>query len=110
MGLSSSASNLVYNQSIDVVYNAILNGAQVVKYKVASADPINHIICLSVPISLFTWGEKLTVNLYTINDGRTSVIFNSESNLGIEIAASSINKKNIDKLIKAMSNFLNVQV
>lgn len=106
MAWGSDNSNLVYVQPIDAVYQAVLMAANDVKYKVAVADNVYHTVTLQVPISFFTWGEKVTVNMYTIADGRTSVIINSKSNLGTEIAAASKNKKNIEKLVQAMQKYL----
>lgn len=106
MAWGSDNSNLVYVQPIDAVFEAVLKAANDIKYKVTASDKVYHTIALQVPISFFTWGEKMTVNLYTIADGRTSVIVTSKSNLGTEIAAASKNKKNIEKLIQAMQKYL----
>ena len=106
MAWGSSDLNAVYNMPVNVVYNAVIFAAQSLYYKIESADPSTLTICLSVSISFFTWGEKMTVKLYPIEGGRTSVIFTSKSNLGTEIAAKSKNKKNIQQLINAIPHFL----
>ncbi|MBQ9139899.1 MAG: hypothetical protein IJX61_04775 [Ruminococcus sp.] len=98
--------NVIYFQPIDTVYRAVLNAASTAHIKVEQADPYAYYIKLNMGVSLFTWGETVTVNLYAINDGRTSAIIVSKSNLGIEIAASSQNKKNVDKVIKLIQNCL----
>lgn len=106
MAWGSDNSNLVYVQPIDAVFDAVLKAAGDMKYTVSASDRLYHTVTLQVPVSLFSWGEKMTVNLYTIADGRTSVIVTSKSNLGTEIAAASKNKKNIEKLIQAMQKYL----
>ena len=110
MALASSELNAVYNFDINVVYSAVACAGQGLKYKVTYADPNAHVLKFDVPMSLFSWGEHITVQLYEINGGRTSVIFNSASNLGTEITASSKNKKNIQKLIAAIPQHLNVNL
>lgn len=106
MAWGASDLNAVYDFPIVAVYNAVIYAAQSIKYKIKSADPNTHTIVIDVGMSLLTWGERMTVNLYQIEGGRTSVIFNSKSNLGTEIAANSKNKKNIEKLVNAIPQFL----
>ncbi len=98
--------NVVYSRPIETVYRAVLSAASAAGAKVEQADPYAYCIKLNMGISLFTWGEKLTVNLYTINDGRTSAVFVSKSNLGTEIAADSRNRKHVDTIIGLIPNYL----
>ncbi len=106
MAWGSSESNIIYSQPIDAVFDAVVLAAQSLKYNVKLADRASHTVTINIGMSMFTWGEVMTVSLFTINDGRTSVIFSCKSKLGTEIAANSKNKKNISKLTEAMQNFL----
>ena len=57
-------------------------------------------------MSMFSWGERLTVYLNKMDDNKTQLSFNSKSKLGTEIAANSKNKKNIEKLINAINQYI----
>ena len=98
---------IALNYNIDMVYNAIINGISTLKgYSITQVDQMNHAIYVNKGPSLFTWGESIIINLYVGQDGQTYVNFSSDSHLGTEFAARKQNRKNIDKIIEAMNNFL----
>ena len=106
MAWNSQELNAVYNFPVDQVYTAAVYAVQSLKYNVRVADASTHSIQISFGMSLFSYGETMTVGCYEIEGGRTSVIFSSKSVLGTEIGSRSKNKKNIQKLISAIPQFL----
>ena len=106
MAWNSQELNAVYNFPVEQVYTAIVYAAQSLRYNVRVADAVTHSIQISFAMSLFSYGETMTISCYGIEGGRTSVMFNSKSNLGTEIGARSKNKKNTEKLIAVIPNFL----
>lgn len=95
-----------YAYGMNAVYDALFRAAEAVKYKLKKSDRVAYKAQFSTGISLFTWGEQLHVSLAPLPDGRTGVYISSISNLGTEIAASSRNRKNVEKFVKALNTFL----
>ncbi len=74
-------------------------------FKVTRVDSEEHIIYINVRMSMFSYGEKLTVYLKEIDENKTQLSFNSRSKLGTEFVANSKNKKNIERLIEAINKY-----
>ena len=98
---------VVVNYNIDKVYDAVLKGANELSgFTVKNDNRITHSITINVGMSLFSWGEQMNVSMMEISDEKTEIQFNSGSKIGTEFVANSKNRKNIDTLMNAMSNYL----
>ena len=51
--------SMIVNYDVDTVYEAVLKGAESLKFAVKNANPITHSISLGVGMSLISWGEQL---------------------------------------------------
>lgn len=104
---SNQARELVIAYNMEKATEIVLKAIHDVKsFKVKKVDLEEHIIYVNVRMSMFSYGEKLTVYLNKIDDNKTQLSFNSKSKLGTEIAANSKNKKNIQLLINAINNYI----
>lgn len=99
--------SIVVNYNIDTVYDAIIKGVdRLSNMSVRNANKITHSVTINVSMSLFSWGEQMTVSLNDISDDKTEILISSGSKLGTEIAANTKNRKNINELMDAMSMYL----
>ena len=97
----------VLDFNIDTVYQAAISAVNSVsRMKVGSTNPSKHTIRVDIPMSAFSWGETMTISMREVSQSSTEISFTSDSNLGLEFAAKSKNRKNIDRVIAAMSPFL----
>jgi len=104
---SNQTRELVAAHNIEETIEIVLKAVSDIKsFKVKKVDSEEHIIYVNVRMSMFSWGERLTVYLNKMDDNKTQLSFNSKSKLGTEIAANSKNKKNIEKLINAINNYI----
>ena len=98
---------VVVNYSLEKVFDAILKGAESLSgFSVKSSNRVTHSVSINVGMSLFSWGEKMTVSLKDLAEDKTEIVFSSGSKLGTEFVSNTKNRKNIDNLINAMSRYL----
>lgn len=98
---------VVVNYNIDKVFDAVVKAAESLSgFTVKNANKLTHSISINVGMSLFSWGEQMTVSLNDVSEHKTEIMFSSGSKLGMEYAANTKNRKNIDQLMNAMSNYL----
>ncbi len=104
---SNQTRELIITYNMEKATEIVLKAIDDVKsFKVKKVDSEEHIIYVNVRMSMFSYGEILTVYLNRMDDNKTVLSFNSRSKLGTEIAANSKNKKNIEMLINAINNYI----
>ena len=90
----------VYEAPIDEVYVATRSALESLKWKVKSEDQATYSIQANVPMSLWTWGDKLTV-VHTLDESG-GVRVNVQSKTGLQIVDYGKNKRNIVALYEAI--------
>lgn len=104
---SNQAKELIVAHNMEKTTEIVLKAIQDIKsFKVKEIDSEEHIIYVNVRMSMFSYGERLTVYLKKIDENKTQLSFNSKSKLGTEIAANSKNRKNIENLIHAINQYI----
>ena len=100
---------VLVNYNVDQVFDALLRGVESLSgFSVKNANRVIHSISINVGMSLFSWGEQMTVSLIDVAENKTEIAVSSGSKLGTEFVANTKNRKNIDKLLNAMSKYLAV--
>ena len=100
------AREFTINHNIEDAFNIVLKAIEETRsFKVADTDANEYIIRVNVGMSMFSWGEKMTIWLEKIGEEKTIIYFDSRSKLGTEIVANSKNKQNIQKLINVIENY-----
>ena len=98
---------VVVNYSLEKVFDAILKGAESLSgFCVKNSNRVTHSVSINVGMTLFSWGEQMTVSLKDLAEDKTEILFSSASKLGTEFVANTKNLKNIDNLMNAMSKYL----
>lgn len=105
-GNSSYRADLIFRCDLNTLFGAVLQAAPAVGFKVTNADNVNYVISLSKGMSLFTWGENITVSMGVCPDGSSGLTIVSSSKLGTEIAAGSQNRKNAELLANQLCMML----
>lgn len=99
--------SLLYNYPAWAIFQAMCGAAQVTSgFSLTLANPQLLTIQISKSMSFFTWGETLFVQIFPLNETQSNLQIMCKSKLGTEIAASSQNRKNIEKILAAMQEQL----
>ena len=74
---------VVVDYSLEKMFDAILNGAESLSgFSVKSSNRVTHSVSINVGLSLFSWGEQMTVSLKDLAEDKTEIVFFSGSKLG----------------------------
>ena len=90
----------LYEAPIEDVYLATRNAMGSLNWKITSENQATFSIQASVPMSLWTWGDKLTVVLSREENDRVRV--DVQSKTGLQIVDYGKNKRNILALYEAI--------
>ena len=87
---SNQSREYVVNYNIEEATEIVLKAIKDIKsFTVKNIDIEEHIIYVNVRMSMFSYGEKITVCFSKMDENKTILRFNSRSKLGTEIAAQS---------------------
>jgi hypothetical protein len=75
-------------------------------FSLKSQDRVIGRITATTGVSLFSWGENLTIVAEKIDEKNTLVGLESALKLGMNVAGAHRHAKNFDKLIEALSGHL----
>ena len=90
----------IYEASIDEVYVATRSALESLEWKVKSEDQATYTIQANVPMSMWTWGDKLTV-VHTLEESGGGSV-NGQAKTGLQIVDYGKNKRNIRALYAAI--------
>ncbi len=97
----------------EVVYYAICKAIPTIKgMEIKNSDKLQGRISVRVSISLFSWGEYITIQLISINEKLTKVQINSAPKHGIVLGTAldmEKNRKNIEEILNKTSKILSSQ-
>ncbi|MDR0917290.1 MAG: hypothetical protein LBN02_08935 [Oscillospiraceae bacterium] len=104
---------LVLNYDIERVFSATIQAVGETKgFALSDSNEVLHRIIVKTKASLFSWGEKMTVQLSKTEEG-TELSISSElktsigsQGIGTQETIGKKNKKNIDKLLDAISRYV----
>lgn len=97
-------------QKFPFPYDDVFDGAVAVMprigFSLKSQDRVIGRITASTGMSLFSWGENLTVVIEKLDDTRTVIGIESSLKVGINMAGAHRHAKNFNKLVEALSAHL----
>lgn len=100
-------------QKFPFAYGAVYQGLVVVipaiGFSLKSNDPVIGRISASAGLSLFSWGENITIVVEKVTDTSTLVAVESTLKVGINAAGAHRHAKNFNKIIEALSSHLQSQ-
>jgi hypothetical protein len=106
MSLSSQSTQQKLPFPYDAVFDGVVSVIPQAGFKLKSQDKVIGRITASAGISLFSWGENLTIVVEKIDDRSTLVGIESGLKVGVNLAGVHRHAKNFDKLIAALSTHL----
>lgn len=84
------------------VWPKLMSAVSAIGGNVTRHDPAVGVIEANVSVSLFSWGEKLSISV-TPKDGGSSVSVESKSRLPVVLLDWGKNKRNVTKLLEQLN-------
>lgn len=106
LSLASQSTNQRFPFAYDNVFANLLDVLDDLGMSVKSKDKVIGRVTASTGMSLFSWGENLTIVLQREGEGSTIVGIDSSLKLGTNIAGAHRHHKNFEKIISALSSRL----
>jgi len=91
---------VVYGGNIDTAFSAAVRAVADLGWTVKFSDKQAGIITAGTPVSLWTWGDEVTLILTPVDEKTTRIEANSKT-LG-QIVAYGKNKRNIERILAAI--------
>ena len=106
MSFASQGTQQKFPFPYDDVFDGILAVMPDIGFRLKSHDKIIGRITASTGISLFSYGENLTIVIEKLNDNSTLVGIESALKFGINVAGAHRHTKNFNRLIEALTSYL----
>ena len=106
MNTASQATQQKFPFSYEAVFNGIIEVIPGVGMSVKTQDKVIGRITASAGMSLFSWGENLTIVVERIDEKTTTIGIESALKVGINLAGNHRHMKNFNKIIEALSQNL----
>lgn len=106
MSLSSQATQQKFPFTYEAVFNGLLEVIPQTGMSLKSNDKVIGRITASAGMSLFSWGENLTIIVEKIEDNSTLVAIESALKMGANLTGAHRHQKNFEKIISSLSQYL----
>lgn len=106
MSSSSQSTHQKFPFDYDSVFAALIISLPKNGFNLDSQDQVIGRITASTGMSIFSWGENLTILIEKVDEKSTLVTFESSMKMGRNVAGSHRHAYNFEKIIKAVSAFL----
>jgi hypothetical protein len=90
----------------DKVFSGLLAILGPAGFKLKSQDQAIGRIRASAGISVLSWGETITLHVVATSDASTNVLVQSDLRLGVNVTGAPKNKQNTERIIAALSHYL----
>ena len=109
MSISSQNTQQKFPFAYDDVFDGVVASLPQAGFSLKSKDRVIGRITASTGMSIFSWGENLTIIVEKIDDKSTLVAIESAMKIGINVAGVHRHAYNFEKLIHAVSLYLQRQ-
>ena len=106
MSISSQSTQQKFPYGYDQVFDSVIAMIPQIEFSLKSQDRTIGRVTASTGMSLFSWGENLTIVVEKVDSTTTSVGIESALKLGINVGGAHRHSKNFNKLIEAISEHL----
>ncbi|MBI3586385.1 MAG: hypothetical protein HY088_04570 [Ignavibacteriales bacterium] len=110
MSIASQATQQKFPFKYDQVFDGLVRVIPQTGLTLKSEDKVIGRITASAGMSLFSWGENLTIIIEKVDENSTLVGIESSLKLGANIAGTHRHQKNFDNIIQALSKYLQGKV
>jgi len=109
MSISSQNTQQKFPFAYDNVFDGVVASIPKTGFSLKSQDRVIGRITASTSMSIFSWGENITIIVEKIDEKNTMVAIESAMKLGMNVAGVHRHAYNFEKLIKAVSSYLQIQ-
>lgn len=102
MSFARQSCEHVFPHDYERVFSALVAAVERCGFKSMGQDKNIGSVTASVGMSAFSWGEKLSFNVYRVNESSTAVAISSALNVGVNIGGAHRHQGNFDAVIRAM--------
>lgn len=106
MSIASQSTHQKLPFSYETVFDGLLRAIPNAGMSVKSKDKLIGRITASAGMSLFSWGENLTITVEKIDENTTVIGIESALKVGINIAGTHRHQQNFEKIISILSQNL----
>jgi hypothetical protein len=106
MSIASQATQQRFPFGYDQVFEGLTKVIPQLGMNLKSQDKVIGRITASAGMSLFSWGENLTLVVEKLDEKYTLVSIESSLKVGMNVAGVHRHQKNFDKIIEALSMHL----
>lgn len=92
--------------SYDEVYDGLVKVLRQQKFKIKNEDRVIGRVTASAGMSLFSWGENLSLSIQRVDEGNTILSIDSSLKFGGNFTGGHRHRANFDKIIMALSKQL----
>jgi hypothetical protein len=106
MSLTSQQCTQAFPYNYDQVYDGVLKVLETNDFKVKDKDKRIGRIIASSGMSLFSWGENLSLCVEKVSDQETRLGIDSSLKVGINVGGAHRHHKNFTKIVMGLSRYL----
>ena len=106
MSLASQSTQQKMPYPVGVVYEKLLEAIHRVGMSIKQKDEMLKRVSVSTGMSMFSWGENVSIVVNDIDDKTSVVSIDSSLKLGVNLAGAHKHQKNFDKIIYSLSDIL----
>ncbi|HGV4072127.1 TPA: hypothetical protein ACNHAC_001370 [Enterobacter kobei] len=106
MSFASQSTQQIFPFPADIAYEKLIETIPEVGMSIKQKDDVLRRVSVSAGISLFSWGENVSIVVNADGDKSCTVGIDSSLKLGVNVAGAHRHQKNFDKIIYALSNKL----
>jgi hypothetical protein len=113
MSVTDHEGRIQVNYSQKTVFKTCLDACKLIEgFSIDKKDDIAKVIYLKAKLSLFSWGETITINIIKVEDSLSNINIISTPKIGMGANAPGLygdmgkNRKNINKIQQAITNEL----
>ena len=106
MSVSSQTTHQAFPFEHQSVFRALVQVIPELGMSIRSRDETLGRISVSAEMSLFSWGENVTIIVDRTRSGLTDVCIESALKFGLNVAGVQRHQRNFDKIISALSEHL----
>jgi hypothetical protein len=108
MSISSQSTQQKFPFAYDNVFDGVVASIPKIGFSLKSQDRVIGRITASTGMSIFSWGENITIIVEKIDEKNALVAIESAMKLGMNVAGVHRHAHNFEKLIKAVSSYVQI--
>ncbi len=106
MSFNTAETKQTFPFAYEQVFDGLIAILEPAGFAIRSQDRVIGRVLATTAMSGFSWGENVTIQVQRMSDKATDVLIQSNLKVGFNLTATSKNAQNAERIIGALSNFL----